>query len=77
MSRACPPASLCKDDGPEDRGEQLCKGDFLGLLTQLRLAGSFLSLGAVQDLGNVVVEPQSSWMGQTTSCSPLASRQSI
>lgn len=31
----------------------------MGLLPQLRLAGSFLSLGAVQDLGNFVVEPQS------------------
>ena len=59
MSRACPAASLCQDSWPEDRGKQISSTRFLGLLPQLRLAGTFTWLGAVQDLGDFVVEPQS------------------
>ena len=59
MSRACHATSLCKNGGPEDRGEQTCKKRFLGFAASTAPCWHLSQLGAVQDLGNFVVEPQS------------------
>ena len=60
MSRACPAASLGKNGGPEDRGTQICERRLcLGLAPSAVPCWHLSQLGAVQDLGNIVVEPQS------------------